>query len=176
MQIYLITNHINGKIYIGQTRHDLAYYLYQQGWRARRNVCKKPALYAAIRKYNVENFSIRPLRKCKSVEEMNMWEKFYIQLLWTRDKKVGYNIVLGGEGTPGRAPWNKGLKNPYSEETLRKMGKAQHERMQRGEIPSLGLKWSDERRKQLSITMKLRGIKPSIEACRLGGKTTQGTV
>jgi hypothetical protein len=73
MRIYLITNRVTGKIYVGQTRNDLGYYFYQQGWRARNGVDKKPALYSAIQKHGIENFSVYSLRECKIVEEMNIW-------------------------------------------------------------------------------------------------------
>lgn len=95
MIVYLITNDINGKQYIGQTIKKL-----NLRWNEHTSSKSKGALQRAIRKYKKENFSLAILHVCESKEEMDFVETFYISLLNTR-AHVGYNLTDGGEGIPG---------------------------------------------------------------------------
>jgi len=174
MFIYKIVNKINGKIYVGKTTSfNLHRYLWTQLWRASRGEKGKPFLYNAIRKYGKENFEIVPLLELESLQDLNLNEIRLIQELRSRDRKIGYNIAPGGEGnTKGLPSWNSGKKNPYSKETIRKMTLSQRKRAIEGRFK--GHPMSAECRQKISETLKKKGIKPSIEACRLGGKVTQG--
>lgn len=92
--IYIITNSINEKIYIGQTIQSL-----KSRWQEH---CRRPSSKAeanmrikrAIFKYGKENFSIKELERCK-VEELDKKEKYYISLYDSIEK--GYNIARGGK-------------------------------------------------------------------------------
>lgn len=88
--IYKITNKVNGKSYIGQTRYSLEF-------RWRQHIHKKDNTYFhnAIRKYGAENFSIEILEECE-VSKLNEREMFYIAKLNTF--KEGYNLTIGGDG------------------------------------------------------------------------------
>ena len=88
--IYKITNKVNGKSYIGQTRYSLEF-------RWRQHIHKKDNTYFhnAIKKYGVENFSIEILEECE-VSKLNEREIFYIAKLNTF--KEGYNLTIGGDG------------------------------------------------------------------------------
>lgn len=94
--IYKITNNINGKIYIGQSHYIEA------RWEShKRNAFYKNsssydfALYRAMRKYGIENFSFEIIEECQS-EELNKREKYWIDFY--NSYKQGYNMTLGGEG------------------------------------------------------------------------------
>jgi len=96
MQVYLITNKINGTQYVGQTRNTL-----KHRWKshvdASRDKTKSTYMTRAINKYGAENFTIETLHICESKEEMDFVEIFYIALLNTQETN-GYNLSAGGEG------------------------------------------------------------------------------
>lgn len=93
MIIYLITNKINNKKYVGQTigtiedrfhRHMVdSYHL-------------NTKFANAIRKYGAKNFDIEVLEECGSKEELNDREIYWIDTLKTFTD--GYNSTLGGDG------------------------------------------------------------------------------
>jgi hypothetical protein len=71
MLIYKVTNLVNGKIYIGQTRHAI-----EQRWerhvnRARYNLKKKEAFCSAIRQYGERNLVIEDIDKADSLTGKN---------------------------------------------------------------------------------------------------------
>ena len=87
--IYKTTNLINGKIYIGQhksTCYDTNYY--GSGY----------AILSAIDKYGINHFDNHILCMVKNRYEANIMEKTYIKIYNSLNKKVGYNIALGGDG------------------------------------------------------------------------------
>jgi group I intron endonuclease len=92
--VYLVTNTINGKQYIGKTTSSLLRRKSHHGYRGY-------ALYNAIKKYGREAFVWETLCIC-SIEELDEKEKFFIKLYNTciSTGGVGYNIQLGGNGAP----------------------------------------------------------------------------
>ena len=99
--IYLITNNINSKIYIGKHSTDNL----DDGYMGSGILIKK-----AIQKYGIENFTKDYLAFCDTEEKLNWFEKFYIKKYKARE--VGYNLTDGGDGSLGRY---------YSEETKMKI-------------------------------------------------------
>ena len=98
--VYLITGKTSGRQYVGQTLRTL-----KQRWDSHVSLAlrnKGGYLARAIRKYGKEDFTVEPLHICKTKEEMNFVEIFYIELLKTKSPK-GYNLTAGGEGNFG---WN----------------------------------------------------------------------
>lgn len=90
--IYKIINSINNKIYIGQTRTSL-----DQRWKEhlRHAEYGEQIINRAMRKYNKENFFIEELEKC-NIAIIDDREKHYIKLYNSTNKKIGYNVSLGG--------------------------------------------------------------------------------
>ena len=90
--IYKIVNLVNGKIYVGQSINI------QKRWYQHRSDYNKdggcPILYAAIRKYGIENFSFEVIEEC-SLELLDEREKYWISKMNTLVPN-GYNIALGG--------------------------------------------------------------------------------
>ncbi len=86
MQIYKITNLINGKIYIGKDEKDQPSYL-----------GSGLIIKQAIKKYGKENFKKEILDSCHSSEELCEKEKIWIQKSGSLYPR-GYNISLGGNG------------------------------------------------------------------------------
>lgn len=94
--IYVITNDINGKQYVGKTNDTIeARYKYHLQDRRRRK-CEKRPLYSAMNKYGIEHFSIEELEECSS-EEAPAREAYWIDKLNTYH--YGYNATRGGDGS-----------------------------------------------------------------------------
>jgi len=87
--IYLVTNLINGRKYVGQTILPL-----NERWKYH---CHQGAiLYRAICKYGKESFTVEKIDTAESIGEANQKEVEYIQSLGTHVSVGGYNIELGG--------------------------------------------------------------------------------
>jgi group I intron endonuclease len=107
-EIYKITNNINGKCYVGQTRsHRLNHGKYREfGYMGRfrdhisfafsnkTNTCKY--LTSAILKYGPENFTCEKVMVC-SLDELDKYEQQYISSFSTK-YPTGYNLTDGGQG------------------------------------------------------------------------------
>jgi len=124
-QVYLVTNLVNGKIYIGQTNGKRWRY-YGGG-----KIIKQ-----AIRKYGKYNFRKSLLIEgLYSQEEIDELEILFIKQYNSCDKTIGYNILPGGFG---------GRNIIITEETRRKMSAS-----------AIGKKkgpQSEEHRRNLSIS------------------------
>lgn len=88
--IYKITNKVNGKSYIGQTRYTLEF-----RWKQHQHKMDNTYFHNAIRKYGADNFSCEILEECE-VSDLNSREIFYIAKYNTF--KEGYNLTIGGDG------------------------------------------------------------------------------
>jgi len=137
MYIYVITNKINGKQYVGQTIVDV-----QKRWKRHCWTCtiknpRMPIAYA-IRKYGKANFRVEQVQVCSSQAELDLAEIDWCNRLNTMSPN-GYNLKAGnGRGT-------------FSIETRRKIS-----------LANKGKKVSEETRKKLSVSHK--GIKLSQAA------------
>lgn len=103
--IYLITNVVNGKQYVGQTIMTI-----QLRWNRHVGVALAGAKYPisqAIRKYGRENFTFAELATAKSHDALNELERWYIELYGSLCP-LGYNIDFGGGG--GKRPPEVGAK------------------------------------------------------------------
>lgn len=93
MIIYKVTNKVNGKCYIGQTRHSL-------NTRKKRHLSSAKAgmnthFYQALRKYGEDNFYWEIICTAKDKQTLNELETFYITKF--DSIKNGYNMVDGGD-------------------------------------------------------------------------------
>ena len=91
--IYKITNKINGKIYIGQTKNSIKTRMGKHYSRAKTGE-GKTGIDAAIRKYGKENFSVEQICECLN-EDLDEQEKFYIAKY--KSYENGYNLTTGGQ-------------------------------------------------------------------------------
>ena len=97
MLIYKVTNQINGLIYIGQTSKTL-----EERKRKHENESlnfhrKSVKFHNALLKYGFDNFTWEVLRCCINQEELDYWEKYYIDYYKSYDRFKGYNLKLGGK-------------------------------------------------------------------------------
>jgi len=113
MYIYIIQNLINGKIYIGQSKRDIdeSENYYGSG----------TIINRAIKKHGKENFcKIILVKNIETEKKMNLLEKYYIKLLHSQDREIGYNIADGGTGgnTGGMRQETKIRKSTIKENRL----------------------------------------------------------
>jgi hypothetical protein len=130
MIIYKTTNLINNKIYVGKQLHND-----RQNYLGSGKILKQ-----AISKYGQQNFKKEILQECSSKPEWLEAEQLWIEKLNSRDKEVGYNLAIGGDGGKTcEKPWNKGLKlGPLSEEQKKKQSETLKKRYQILPHPTLG--------------------------------------
>lgn len=93
--IYVITNDINNKQYVGKTNEDIQKRFREHVLDSRKRRCEKRPLYNAMRKYGVEHFHIEILEEC-SAEEASNREIYWIDKLQTYGSG-GYNATKGGD-------------------------------------------------------------------------------
>ena len=89
--IYITTNTLNNKIYIGQhisSKFDFNY------------LGSGSVLKRAIKKHGKSHFSSLLLESCESIEDLNRKESYWISYYNSTDPTVGYNIKYGGNNTP----------------------------------------------------------------------------
>jgi len=141
-KIYLITNTINDKVYVGQTKLTL-----EQRFKEHQQPSKKTAVSYAIQKYGKENFIIELLEEC-DITNLDEKETFYINKY--KSYEQGYNNTIGGGSqnishTPevrkklSAAGKGKllGEKNPAKRpEVRKKISEAQKNRVKNGEWKS----------------------------------------
>jgi len=82
--VYLITNQINGKVYVGQTIRPLEFRYAQHKSEARRG--RRYALYNAIQKYGLQNFTIQELSCHECDEELSLAEIASIYIYKSTDR------------------------------------------------------------------------------------------
>lgn len=138
MTLYLMTNIVTGKQYVGATTQSLAKRLGEHRARSHRNY----PLYLAARTHGWDTFTVETIGTAETVEQLMQMEMDAIRKLGTRFP-AGYNYTDGGKGTKGRlhseltlsllreraktnrGGWNRGLKTgPLSAETRAKLSEA----------------------------------------------------
>lgn len=92
--IYVITNDINNKQYVGKTHDSVEKRFKEHISDSKRNRCEKRPLYKAMNKYGIEHFYIKELEYC-SASEASEREMYWIEKLDTYHS--GYNATLGGD-------------------------------------------------------------------------------
>ena len=150
-KVYKITNKINNKIYIGLTiqgsRTRYLHHLYEA-----RSGSSFP-IHRAIRKYGEDNFEIEVIQVLDSPEELKELEKYYIKEYKTNNRKFGYNMTEGGDGTFGRL---------YSEETKEKIRqKALGRKMSEGTKERMSLSHSKNKNEEWYKEIKRNAVKQS---------------
>lgn len=95
--IYVITNKINNKQYVGKTLQSVKERFSEHLYRLKYGKHNHLPLYAAFVKYGIDNFIIEEKEEV-TVEQLDVQESFWIKELNTLAPN-GYNLTLGGEGT-----------------------------------------------------------------------------
>ena len=99
-EVYLITNRVNGKRYVGITSRG-----YQERFKEHIHDAlngSKTILHNAIRKYGQDNFDIILLEDNIPDDQISSREQHYIKLYNTfYSSRIGYNMTEGGGGMSG---------------------------------------------------------------------------
>jgi group I intron endonuclease len=158
MYVYIITNRVNGKSYVGQTlrrpieRMRSHRYAASLKFGARSDM----VIARAIRTYGWDSFSWRVIEICQSQELLDAAESYWIEKYRTVSPD-GYNIALGGRG-----------RGSVSDETRKRISEAGRGRLVGGDT-----------RKKLSDLMKSRVRSPEtakkIGQANLGRKASVET-
>ena len=147
MFLYVITNLINGKRYIGITED------FERRWREHRSGHGSKLVYQAIKKYGIDNIKFEVA--CKATEDCTKeMEVKFIASLGTMAHS-GYNLTEGGEGATG---WKA------SDETRK--------RMRDNHRGTTGQPMSDATKHKIGKTRKkyLRGNHPRARKITIDGK------
>lgn len=99
MIVYLITNRLNGKHYVGQTVLPIGRRITCHKSHSRNGHGTAP-LHAAIRKYGWENFQWEILENCEDQADLDMAERFWIRA-YNSLAPNGYNRETGGSRRKG---------------------------------------------------------------------------
>ena len=130
--IYITTNCINGKMYIGQKR-------FSSGWKSYLGSGK--IIKDAIKKYGRENFYKEIIDFADSIDELNKLEIHYIKLYDAINKSNFYNIASGGKS--GNNFVGK------SEKEMEEIGDKIRKRCSGQDNPNFGKKYSEKTKKKM---------------------------
>lgn len=92
--IYSITNKIDGKKYIGQSV-DISKRFFQHKSELRSNTHPNNHLQHSWNRYGEENFLFEIITEC-TMDELDEFEKYYIDINNSMNPKFGYNFESGG--------------------------------------------------------------------------------
>ena len=144
--IYMYTNKINGKRYIGQAKDfNKRHKAHLRG--------KKQIIDRAINKYGIENFDITILAcNIETQDKINEYEKFFIKRYKTLETQNGYNIAEGGSNG-----------NPYEGKTQEEIDEIVFKQKETRKINNKpvwnkGLQLSEDHKNKLSETRKEKGL------------------
>lgn len=160
--IYIITNLINNKIYIGMTNNP------NRRWLNHKNDSTKEypkcVIHRAIKKYNVDNFEFDVIESNLSFIQAVQKEQRLIALYNTTNSNFGYNLSTGGVGVKGVSGEKHHMfgkkREPFSEEWKSKISKSglgrihSQERRQKQRMLSTGRKHTEEVKQGMSERMK----------------------
>lgn len=164
--IYVITNNVNGKKYVGQTIMDVSLRFSKHCLRSQ----YRSRISYAIEKYGKDNFSVETIDTAKDQSDLDSLEQMYIFAYGTTDSKLGYNVTKGGRGgirtkeaAEKSAQKLRGRKIPR--ESVEKMAETKRNRprtvaeqavLDRMIEMAKGRKHSEEARKKMSIAASTR--------------------
>lgn len=102
----------SGKCYVGQTiNFNSRYRTYRTHFRGNH---RPPGWIARLRKqgYTIDDVDFYILEYIDDISKLDEREKFWIAKMHANDPKFGYNLTIGGSGSPDRLKYRK-HKNPY---------------------------------------------------------------
>src|ERR1700733_1750186 len=116
MLVYLLTNTVNCKCYVGQTTKNCL----SRRWNTTfTNVRGNRHFQSALKKYGHQAFTREILNRCSTREETDWLEPLWIAVLDTCNPAHGYNIERGGRKLLGRS-----ISRPQTAETKKKISAA----------------------------------------------------
>lgn len=141
-KVYVHVNRSNGKRYVGVTSKQKP----EHRWNSGRGYKENPHFYSAIEKYGWDGFDHIILYDGMTDGDAKDMEKRLIAEWHTQDRRYGYNMTSGGDGTPDYHP---------SEETRQKLSIARRkenlseETLKRRSDGLRGRKFTDEHKSKI---------------------------
>lgn len=183
--VYMHTNNENGKRYIGITRQNTKY-----RWRSDGSgYFRSPHFHNAIQKYGWDNFEHTIIAENLTKQEAVDMEVEYIKQHKTQDKRYGYNMTAGGDGTSEytipkesverRAAMMRGV--PKSEAQRRKISESNkgkrpsQETREKLRVSHLGHKCNENQMNALHIGWEY-GKKPVYSIDESGNRTDYSSI
>ena len=165
-KIYMIENKTNNKRYIGFTKNTIEK-------RFKQHMVSKKPIGVALRKHGSDNFSVKLIEVCDSIEDAISCEKKYIAEYKTYGCGLGYNCSIGGERCApivNRDVWqSESFKNKVKTNAIKQhndpITKKRH-------IDGIRKYWSslDEANKSIKINTAINNGKKSTVAWNKGMK------
>jgi group I intron endonuclease len=116
MCIYKITNTLNNKVYIGQTRNEV-----KIRWGDHKS-SSKSVISKAIKKYGKDNFKYEVIDLCETFVQLNHKEVFWISF-YNSLSPSGYNLNTGGNNPILSEEARLRCSHPHTEETKQLLSK-----------------------------------------------------
>lgn len=136
--VYIHTNKINGKMYVGQTVYGDEP---NKRWRNGDGYKSHIYFWKAIQKYGWDGFDHEIIAGKLTKEEADNFERLLIDKLQTYNNNFGYNLTLGGDGICGyhhteaakdkigNAAIGRNVGMLRSEETRQKIRESSHKKV-----------------------------------------------
>ena len=173
--IYLVTNMVTEKVYIGQTIGTIS-----ARWKGHCNAGKSSRLWLSIQAHGRQAFKIEKIDEALTKQELDDLERLYIAVYGSAKKTMGYNFERGGSGMPKTkdaaeraAAKLRGRKVPKSsveKMAATKRGRARTEAEQavldRMATINTGRRHTEESRRKMSDAVTGRKMPPVTEAQR----------
>lgn len=158
MLIYIITNDVNDKVYIGQTTKTLEERI--QGHRNSMVTGVTTHIYNAMRKYGWDKFHFRQIATAETQEDLDYLEQYYISKY--DSVRNDYNMAFGGSTNTMDSPVVKAkhdakMRSPEVRKQISESMKASY--AERGGPTSEHRKHLSESRKALYASEKGESIK-----------------
>ena len=146
--VYLVTNLVTGKVYVGLSSRDIS----KRKIEHLRSSQGVPLFYfhSAIAKYGEDNFLWEVLQSNLTEKQASDAEVYYLSFFRSNEREFGYNMTSGGEcGIPNEAVREKlritSRNKRHTEETKQKIRE-----------PKLGGKASEETKEKMRIAQRNR--------------------
>lgn len=182
--IYLRTNLVTGKQYVGQTEN---FKHRESCWKCLKYTYANQYIDNDRKEYGVENFKVEVIDHCETQEEAYELEEYYIKEYDTKYPN-GYNLTEGGAGIKGfkhseesrkkmsealkgkhsspdtefkkgQTPWNKDKSGCFLEESRKKMSESH-----KGNTPwNKGIPLTEEHKSKISMINKGKHLSESTE-------------
>jgi group I intron endonuclease len=164
--VYLVTNRVNGKRYVGKTVRTLERRWYEHVTHSHGG-SEEMTLYQAIRKHGADAFELSVLEECANEEQLDEAERKWIRELGTFRRE--YNMTEGGDGLKGyrhteetkrkMSESRKGARNPfYGRTDWRRQGPLSEATKEKLRKAHLGLKHTEAARAKISEAQYVRVV------------------
>ena len=147
--VYIHTNKINGKRYIGTTKRKP-----EKRWRNGEGYKDQPHFYSAIQKYGWDNFD-HFILEVDSEELMYQLEQQYIAYYKTTDRRYGYNKSVGGSSGAylGRCVTRE-EKLKYHKENAKRRERYKNSEEKREKVRQKGIEYREKNKDLVRLRKK----------------------